>query len=168
MNNNKGISIVALVFMIIIIVIIAGIALSSGIIGYDKAYEAKAKEERRQIVNAVSNRFGDFQRSKTMNPLIGDEIPSEYLSESDKDTRKSNVKAYLFELFHSEGKLNDRDANIQLEKDLDDFLEKNIDEMKYTRLIRHDQIIELGIESISLQSEFLVNYYTADVVGPIQ
>ncbi len=170
MNNKKGVSIVALVFMIIIMIILAGIALRSGMTGYDKAYEAKAKEERRQIVNAISSRFGDYQRNSTVYPLVGFEIPLEYLDESiAEDTRAENISNYLIRVFRSDNRLNlDSKTIVTTEEDIRNFVKKNMDCINYTRILMHDDIIELGIDTISLQSMFLINYYSADVVGPIQ
>ena len=170
MNSKKGVSIVALVFMIIIMVILASIALTSGLTGYDKAYEAKAKEERRQIVNAISGRFGDNQRNGTVYPLVGFEIPPEYYTNDNDDATKiENITNYLLGVFRSNDKLNLDEVTINQTKDeVKKFVEKNLDIMKYTRILMHDDIIALGIDSISQYAMFLINYYSADVVGPIQ
>jgi type II secretory pathway pseudopilin PulG len=168
MNNKRGVSIVALVFMIIIMIILASIALTSGLTGYDKAFEAKAKEERRQILNAISSRFGDNQRNKTVYPLVGFEIPEDYYnSDSEDDTKINQITDYLIKVFKSRNRLN-ADDNALTQEEIKGFVKKNLDCMSYTRIILHDDIIELGIDSISSESIFLINYYSADVVGPIQ
>ena len=43
----------------------------------------------------------------------------------------------------------------------------NFDDMEYTRLLFHSDLIELGIEKTNLNAVYLVNYYSSDVVGPI-
>ena len=163
MKKDQGVSLIALIIMIIIMVIIAGIALSA-------ALEAKNKEERHQVQNAVSTRFGEYTMNSSLKPLLGEQIPGEYFLEDDPDARIQAVKTYLVGLFVSEGRLRTDDEinNHTIVNEIDAFLKKNYDQMEYTRIIRHSHIIELGIDSIALPSVFLVNYYSADVIGPIQ
>ena len=170
MKKNQGVSLVALIIMIIVMIIIAGIALNSGIGSYDKALEAKSKEERHQVKNAVSTRFGDYTMNPSLKPLLGEQIPDDYFMESDPDARIQAIKVYLLALFISEGRLqtNDEVENHTTANEIQYFLEKNYEQMEYTRIIRHSHIIELGIDSIALPSVFVVNYYSADVIGPIQ
>jgi type II secretory pathway pseudopilin PulG len=163
MTNKKGVSLVALVITMIVIIILAGIALTSGIGGYDKALEAKDKEERNQVMNAINNRFGDYQRNKTLNPIVGEVVPD--YSEESGETRINDVKEYLVQLFLSEGRMT-RDID-GISKDIESFVRRNIDNMEYTRILRHNNVIEIGINSISKDRVFLVNYYSVDVVGPI-
>ena len=105
MKKNQGVSLVALIIMIIVMIIIAGIALNSGIGSYDKALEAKSKEERHQVKNAVSTRFGDYTMNPSLKPLLGEQIPDDYFMESDPDARIQAIKVYLLALFISEGRL---------------------------------------------------------------
>ena len=170
MKKDQGVSLIALIIMIIIMVIIAGIALTAGFGSYDKALEAKNKEERHQVQNAVSTRFGEYTMNSSLKPLLGEQIPGEYFLEDDPDARIQAVKTYLVGLFVSEGRLRTDDEinNHTIVNEIDAFLKKNYDQMEYTRIIRHSHIIELGIDSIALPSVFLVNYYSADVIGPIQ
>lgn len=160
--NNKGISLIALAIMIIVMIIIAGIALNAGIGSYEQALVAKAKEERNQVAHAVHARFGDSQVNSAISPIIGEYVPSE------QDIAKT--EEYLINMFRAEGKLATQDEldNKTIQKNIKEFLNSNSGDMEYTRILRHDDIIELGIDSISVESLFLVNYYSADVVGPIQ
>jgi type II secretory pathway pseudopilin PulG len=167
--NNKGISLIALAIMIIVMIIIASIAMNAGIDSYDQAVDAKNKEERNQVSQAVNARFGDNQFNAAVSPIVGELIPSECFSYPTDEQIIESAKTYLVDLFISEGRLQTQDevTNKTIQKDIQRFLEENINDMQYTRILRHNDIIELGLESITINSIFLVNYYSADVVGPI-
>jgi type II secretory pathway pseudopilin PulG len=162
MRNNKGINLIALILVIIVMLIIAGIAINNVPEAYDQALRAKLLTENTEVKKAVTSRYGDFVRNSTANPLIGDTIPSEY-------TNKEEIKNYLIQLFKSENRAlsDDPDTGKTYEEKFDEFLTRNADLMRYTRIIRHSDIVNLDISSISINSVFLVNYFTTDVVGPI-
>ena len=168
--NNKGISLIALVILIVVMIIIATIAMNSGTSSYDNALDAKAKEERNQMIHAVQSRFGDYQINSIMKPLIGEVIPDEYLIQPTEDEIVESCYDYLYKLFITENRLQTEDEikNKTLQTQIRKFLEDNVKDMDYTRIIRHRDAIELGLESVSLDTVFLVNYYSIDVVGPIQ
>ena len=168
--NNKGINLIALIIMIIIMIILAGIAINNSTTSVDKSFEAKAREERNQVAIAVSARFGEYHINSVASPIIGETIPSEYFSSDTDEENIENTKDYLVSMFRREGKMQTDDElyNHTIENQLQKFLEDNINDMEYTRILRHDDVIGLALDSISLASEFVVNYYSADVVGPIQ
>ncbi len=170
MLNNRGVNLIALIIMMIVMVIIAAIAITNSTDSYDQALEAKNKEERRQVSNAVGARFGSNQINAVVSPIIGEVIPKEYINRPTKEEAIVSIKNYLVELFLSEGKLvsDDELENKTTQKKIQKFIEDNYNDMEYTRVLRHADIIELGLDSISLEAEFLVNYYSTDVVGPIQ
>lgn len=165
--NNKGISLIALVIMIIVIIIIASIAINNSTGSYDNGLDAKAKEERAQVVDAINYRFGDNQIDSSINPLVGDTLPQELFEKETDEERKEAIKEYIINLFVSEGKLR-TDNNKEVEEQIKKFVDDNFIEMEYTRILRHNEVVQLGLNSVSNDSEFLVNYYSIDVVGPIQ
>ena len=162
MKNNKGVSIIALIVVIIILVILSTLTIRASMEDYDKAQSAKESSERTQVVNAVAVRYGNYLRNSTANPLVGDKIPDDY------DTIQA-CKEYLVDLFKSENRMqSSREVkDHELEKGIQDFLEKNIDLMDYTRILRHSDIVSLNVDNVSQSAVFLVNYETSMVVGPI-
>ncbi len=168
--NNKGVSLIALVVMRIVMIIIAGIAINNSVGSYDQALEAKALEERRQVSNAISARFGSNQINSIVRPIIGEVIPNEYLNKSSDEEAIIATRDYLVKMFFMEGRLvtDDEMNNKTTQKKIEKFLRDNIQDMEYTRVLRQPDLVELGLESISIESVFLVNYYSTDVVGPIQ
>ena len=161
MKNNKGISLVSLVVMIILMILLASYGVNVGINNYNKSLETKAAEENQQVKLAVSNRFGDNQRNNTSYPLVGLVIPEDNANTIDM------AKTYIiYKLRKDYNKLNNEnyaedEANIQK------FVNDNFSEMEYTRILTSTDLVELGIENTNLNSIFIVNYYSSDVVGPI-
>ncbi len=161
MKNNKGISLVALVVVIIILVILSSIAITAGMNDYNKAQQAKENLERSQVIEAVSTRYNNYLRNSTANPLVGDKVPDDYQTEEE-------IKKYLIGLFQSENRIsNSPEKYDAFEKELDAFVEENVKLMKYTRVLRHDDIVSLNVDNVSISAVFLVNYYTSSVIGPV-
>ena len=164
MKNNKGISLVALIVMIIIMIILAGIATNIGIESYEKAMESKAETEREEVEKAITGRFGDYQRNSTANPLVGLFIPEEYL-----DTRDSATEYITNKLKNDYGKMKTEDEaqNSTQKNSIKKFVSDNFDDMEYTRILVNSDLLDLEIENTNLNAVYVVNYYSHDVVGPI-
>ena len=171
MKNNSGVSLMALVITIVIMIILSAVALRQGNEDYIKAQEAKEDAERNQVTIAVEYRYGNYLRNKTTNQLVGDEIPITFdvnnFDEVYIAATKAQIKQYLVELFQSEGRLSMDTTRQRFEREIGEFIETNINQMQYTRILRHGDIINLELDNISLKSVFLVNYATNSVVGPI-
>ncbi len=162
MKNNRGVSMIALIIAIVIMIILASIALNAGNDAFDRAQIAKADAERKEVMKAVESRYGKYSINKTASPLVGEKIPAEYYTVNE-------ISDYLIDLFRSENRMfsDDEMMNHTREREIQAFLVNNVDNMEYTRILRHDDVINLGLDNITLKSVFLVNYYSVDVVGPI-
>lgn len=164
MKNNKGISMITLIVMIIIMIILASITINVSTKSYQESIETKMQAEREQVKKAIAGRFGAYQRNSTGNPLVGILIPEENL-----DTTQHAVE-YICDKFKKEyGK-----SLIPISEDssdpkqlLEKFVSDNFDDMEYTRILVPSDLIDLGIENTNLNAVYLVNYYSTDVVGPI-
>lgn len=164
MKNNKGISLLSLVSMIIVMIILAAISINVGTNSYQNALKSKATAERQQVISAVTGRFGDNQRNSTSNPIVGLMIPDEYLDNEEK------IIEYITTKLRSEyGKLmtDEEIANQTNRTQIEHFVYDNFNDMEYTRLVFYNDLIDLGIENTNLNAIYLVNYYSSDVVGPI-
>lgn len=163
MKKNKGISLIALIVMIVVMIILASIAINVGTDSYENALESKAAAERKEVISAVSGRFGDYQRNNTASPIVGVSIPEEY-------TEAEEMITYLKAKLKNEyGKLmtDDEIENKTYQNLIEKFVKDNLEDMEYTRLLFHSDLIELGIEKTNVNAVYLVNYYSSDVVGPI-
>lgn len=170
MKNNKGINLISLVIMIIIMIILAAVAINISMNSYDQAIRSKQAAERQQVVSAVQGRFGDYTRNSTANPLLGLRIYPEDYAVDDAVDDKDELFAYLIRKFKTEyGKLvtDEELANGTQAKEIEEFVDATQGETEYTRILVSTDLLELGIENTTLQAVYLVNYYTNDVVGPI-
>ena len=163
MKNNKGISLISLAVMIVIMVILAAIAMWITFDTYDEGLRAKGEAERMQVANAISGRFGDYQRNNTASPLLGLVVPPE------NSATTEDIYEYIVEKFKNDGKLvtEDEIENQTLTKQIRKFVLDNAEDMKYTRILVSTDLLELGMENTNLNAMYLVNYYSTDVVGPI-
>lgn len=164
MKNNKGISLVALVVMIIIMIILAAVAINITMDAYDESQRAKQKTERQEVIEAVSGRFGDYMRNHTANPLLGLIIPEENVA------TMLDVRNYIdIKLRTDYGKLvtEDEILNHTQTKEIEKFIADNFNDMEYTRILLYDDLLELGVENVTIHAVYLVNYYSSDVIGPI-
>lgn len=169
MKNNKGINLIALVSMIVIMIILASIAINVSMKSYENALETKQAAERQQVVSAISSRFGAYSRNETANPLVGLVIPEENLGSI------GDIYNYLINKFKTEyGKLiTDDEINNQTQSKLikkfviDNYENDEIDVMTYTRILNYNDLLDLEIENTNKNAVYLVNYYSSDVVGPI-
>lgn len=161
MKKNRGISLITLVVMIIIMIILAAIVINVTTKSFDKSIETKANEERAQVQYAISSRFGDYQRNSTANPIVGIIIPEE-----NRATVDSVVNYITFKLKRDYGKLVNVDSKEQ-ENDIRKMVSDNFEDMEYTRILTPTDLIELEMENTNLNAVYLVNYYSSDVVGPI-
>ena len=163
MKNKKGISLIALVVMMIIMIILANIAINVSMNAYDESQRAKQAAERQQVVDAVTGRFGDYQRNGTANPIIGLIIPE------DQSETKEDTFNYIIEKLKGIGKLvtEEEVQNKTQTKQIKKFVEDNSEDMEYTRILQYNDLLELGLENTNLYAVYLVNYYSSDVVGPI-
>ena len=165
MKNNKGINLIALIVMIIVMIILATIAIKTGTDAYQNALKTKGAEERKQVEYAISDRFGDYQRNETANPLVGFIIPDE-----DIET-EAKAKNYLISKFKGEyGKLATDDEiqnNTVSLKNMETGYQETLSLEEATRILIYSDLIDLGVENTNLNAIYLVNYYSNDVVGPI-
>lgn len=164
MKNNKGISLVTLIVMILVMIILAAITIRSTMIGYEKSLEAKAGAEREQVRKAMNGKFADNQVNGTANPLVGLLIPKENM-----DTEEAVVNYLCDKLKDDYMKFVNIEA-VEQEKQRDSiikFVSDNFEDMEYTRILEYSDLINLGLENTNLNAVYVVNYYSSDVIGPI-
>lgn len=142
MRNRDGISLISLVVMIIIIVIFASIATISSISDIKETANTKIDVEISELKKAVSDRMVNHERNPEKYPLIGEKVvdPTDYLY-------------YI-----------DRLDNSEITEIASSINEDNID---YYRLVDNVSADKLGVDSLSTEHYFLVDYYTGKVYGTI-
>lgn len=159
-KRNKGINLLALIITVIVMIILATITIFVSANAYQRGVEAKKDAERLQVVRAIENRFGENQRNELANPLAGFVIPEEKREDEEEflsylETKiKSDYQKKLFEIPE------------QLEE-MKNFFQSNKENQEYTRILLYTDMIELGIENVTEGTVYVVNYYSDNVVGPL-
>ncbi len=163
MKKEKGISLISLVVMIVVMIILASIGMNVSMNAYEESINAKQAAENQQVKDAVTGRFGDYQRNGTANPIVGLMIPSEETKSLEK------TYDYIIKKLKDSGKLvtEDEFQNQTQSKQIKKFVLDNEEDIEYTRLLEYNDLLELGLENTNLNAIYLVNYYSSDVVGPI-
>lgn len=145
MKNNEGISLIALVVTIIVLVIITTIVIFPGIMGINITQKARIATEKKDISTVAVKRFGQYTRNENLYPLLGDNITqTEAITKIYKEKLKQDINASREEVV--------------------DMVERDI---KYIRIVNNVHAKELGVEEVSEGNIYIVNYYTGDVFGPI-
>ena len=166
MKNKRGISLITLIVMIVIMIILATITMRVATDSYEKSIETKAEAEKEQLRKAITGRFAANQRNNTANPIVGILIPEEKLK-----TKEEAIEFICSKLQNEYGKYVNNlalgsDETTQKEL-IEEFVSDNFDDMEYTRILTSSDLIDLDLENTNLNAVYLVNYYSADVVGPI-
>ncbi len=76
-SNQKGVTLVALAVTMIVLVIIAGVGISTGISGHKKSNDAKLVTELEMVQHAVLEQYVKYKATKDEDCLIGSEVPKE-------------------------------------------------------------------------------------------
>ncbi len=170
-RKHAGISLISLIIMIIVMIILASIVITVSTKSYDQSLIAKQETERLQVVNAIQTRFGQYERNHTTSPLLGLQLSDITDKEADE------IVTDLVELFTMEYEKNILDTEILVPPEnvqnytskgrIRKFITDNQEEMEYTRILKYDNLQELGLENVNTRALYLVNYYSNDVVGPI-
>lgn len=167
MTNSKGVSMVSLVITIIVIIILASIAIVVSDNGIDMAYDAKFENERKELKQAVASRFASYMRNSDMYPLEGISVPAMFNDGLSTDEKQQQVLEEVVTYLNSLGRTTvDKD---EVKNEIVQLLQENKNHIKYTRIVGATEMLALGLTNISgnINYEYIVNYYSADVIGPI-
>ena len=78
-SNNKGITLIALVITIVVLLILASIGIGGAISGVDESTDQKLKSELKMVQHAVLQRYTKYSLTKDETMLVGDKIEEENL-----------------------------------------------------------------------------------------
>ena len=78
-SNNKGITLIALVITIVVLLILASIGIGGAITGVDESTDQKLKSELKMVQHAVLQRYTKYSLTKDETMLVGDKIEEENL-----------------------------------------------------------------------------------------
>ena len=141
-RENKGITLIALIITIVVLLIIAGISISGGIEGIDKADDNRAMSDLEKVQHAITERYTKFELLKDKSLIVGtkvDTLPTLPTPTGDAETPTWKVKQVI------------TGDNVSPHP-----------ERNYYRLSKSD-LENLGLTGDYKKSSYIVNYYTGEV-----
>lgn len=142
MKKQNGISMIALVVTIVVIIILASIVTMNGIESVQEARKSNIDMEIRNIKDAVQERITKNEQNPSRYPLVGQRIddPTDYIY-------------YVDTMSNSE---------------IEDFV-SNLSDVNYNyfRLVDAGAAETLGAGSIDETHYYVVDYYSGGVWGPV-
>ncbi len=154
LRENKGITLIALIVTIVVLLIIAGISINMGITGVDQAGENRLITELEKVQHAVTERYTKYKLTKDTSMLVGtivDNLPTLPTKENENKTIKWKVLQFS----------DSTDTEIK---------NKILQERKYYRLSSSD-LSKLGLTGGTDEykgSSYIVNYYSGEVYDEVQ
>lgn len=142
-RNNKGITLIALVITIVVLLIIASITIVGGIEGADTAAENKLLSELDMVQHAVLQRYIKVQMTK-------EDVPGQIMNEIDDVNRTVNLINETLE-----------DGN-KISLKINEYTTNN-DKYQYYYELTPDTLKDLGITNA--QDTYIVNYSTGEVIN---
>ena len=154
MRNSKGISMVTLVITIVVMMILLSIAFVVNNDGTERADIAKIENEKQLLQQALQARCADYIRNPQFASLEGEKV----------EPTLDAITSYL----SSSGRETTNDSEVRTE--ITTFLQKNDKWTEYIRIIDYSDMLGLGLTNISHKTDYsyVVNYYSLDIVGPIE
>ena len=154
MESKSGISLIALIITIIVMIILASIVFTGGDIGIDNANETKGKIEISEIRNAITKRFAKYIESDGRYELVGSTLSSEYAIENILLALKNEDSTLDIEATGA-GSLKD---------DVSEIVSRDLE---YIRGVDKKALSKLNLNNVS-NSFYIVNYKTSKVYGPLE
>ena len=146
-RENKGITLIALIVTIVVLLIIAGISINMGITGVDQASDNRLMSELEKVQHAITQRYTNFELTKDTSLIVGTKVDD--LPTIPTPTGESKAPTWKVLQFTS-------GATISTHP-----------ERKYYRLSKSD-LENLGLTGDYKNSSYIVNYYSGEVYDEVQ
>lgn len=139
--KNSGISLITVVITVVVMIVLAGIAMSNGMDTVNEATDTKIAIEISELKKAVADRMIEVER----NPALG--MPG---------LKVDNIVNYVYYIDNMET------------SELQDFIQ-NVDSenVEYYRLVDSIAAASLGVSSVQADHYFIVDYYSGKVYGTV-
>lgn len=155
LKNNKGITLITLVIVIIVLVILTSIFVATSLKALNETGSSETQNQIHAIEEAISVRYASYLKSDGNVSLVGSSptwsSPSECVDAIMKSMDVTNLSA------EDVAAKRTRISN-EIARDYE----------KYVKMIGSGDATLLGIEQLSTDNVFVVDYYTSKVYGPIK
>lgn len=167
MKNSKGISMITLIITIVVIIILSSIAIVVSENGIDMALDARYQNERKELSEAVTSRFAGYLRNSSTYPLEGVSVEAVFDDSLSNDEKEAEALTQIVERLKNLGSTTV--DTVDVKNEINKILHDNINHIKYTRIVSSTEMLALGLTNLGsdINYVYIVNYYSADVIGPI-
>lgn len=148
LKNNKGISLITVIVTIVIMIILISIVVSSSIDSVEETNLTKIENEIKNLKDAVSVRMANYERNKTLYPMIGEKLEGK-----------------VFEYIPTIANLESGEVSNIISKITNNYNNGNQD---YYRLVGRVDAEKIGVEGIDIAHRYIVDYYECEVYGPVR
>lgn len=139
--KNSGISLISVVIMVVIMLILAGVALSNGMDSVNEATDTKIAVEISELKKVVADRMIEVET----NPSVG--MPGQ---------KVDDIIEYVYYI---------RDMDMA---EIQEFIQGvDSDNVEYYRIVDSVAAAALGVSSVQDDHYFIVDYYNGKVYGTI-
>ena len=139
--KNSGISLISVVIMVVIMLILAGVALSNGMDSVNEATDTKIAVEISELKKVVADRMIEVET----NPSVG--MPGQ---------KVDDIIEYVYYI---------RDMDMA---EIQEFIQGvDSDNVEYYRIVDSVAAASLGVSSVQDDHYFIVDYYNGKVYGTI-
>jgi len=158
LKNNRGITLITLIYMIIIILILTSIFIATSLNSLEEARNSEIENELHVLEQAINERFVSYiKNDKSLNvQLTGNSPSANGLSETDCVNIAIECTDYTDYSTEDIAKKKQKISD-DISRDYDD----------YVKIISKSEAKALGIEPFSEENIYMVDYYTAKAYGPI-
>lgn len=144
LNKEKGITLIALIVTIVVLIILAGITIAGGIQGIDKANDNKLISDLDKVHHAITERDTKYKLTKDESLLIGTVVKTNNIDVSGLSQAETIVWKMV------------------------DFDDVEDPEREYYRVTGQD-LVDLGLTSDpTTKTVYVVNYYTGEAYNETQ
>lgn len=151
LKENKGISLITLIIMVIVLLILASIFISTGLDALQQTKDSKIQNEIHSLQEAISSRYASFLKNEESVSLLG-ALPT---------TRWSSVEDCWNEIGMLSSVREQSDTTQErIRKEIENDYEL------YIRIITKMEAKTLGAEPFDEENQYLVDYRTSSVYGP--
>ena len=145
--KNNGVSLIALVFTIIVILMLASVFISTSLRSLEETRKSEIQNEINAIETAAAMRYSSYLKNSNDEILVG---------VSPSSTSKVNNATNCINVINEYAELNENEK---------EMIKNHFD--SYIKIITKDVANELGVGQFKNDSIYIVDYCTSSAYGPI-
>ena len=157
LKNNSGITLTALIFMVIILLILSSVFIATGLSALNDAKDTNIQAEKKALEEAISIRYASYLKNDANVALPGDRTLN-IISDAEKCVNEV-LKYITFDNMTEDQK--EQKRQLIIDNITEDY------NNNFVKVIDASDAKSLGVEPFSADNKYIVDYATSSVFGPI-